>query len=684
MTKRVLARQDGEGQAPDERSDGETSLPLYVIREEVETRLVLVPVTVTNRRRRPITDLQPHEFQLRIDREVHPIATFDPPVSRERPGDREGAGSAGEGAPPPEAASSTAAGPAPAAGPSRRHRVTVAIVIDVFQTHQGHLLSGLLAVREYLESGLPPAGVEVGLFALTHGRLTRLTAFSEDMPAHLEALARFETNYAARDNWIMEEDFRQAEVRSGLASGHIQVAEAAVHGNAREQAMRVEQVLDSLRSLSAAMSRLPGRKTVVFVSDGVREQAGLNYAIGSTHLARFSVSMREPFRATGRTFKRAGVAFSPVSLLGVYFPGPQDPNALDELIGSMEYMAKITGGRRPIAINDFTGEVARAVSQPLESYVLGFVPLPVSEPGTIHRISVRVLRPNVVVSARSEYVEQRPGLEPAELMDGAAVLPDEFRDLDFTAELRILPAPDEMAEIHVQARFPPSLLAWTQADAGRRVASVQFNGLLRRRTGQVVEIFRSAYALTFEPRQAPRSLVLQETATVSAGDMDDLVVVATDMTSGKVGTAVVPAPAASRTDEGIQLSGPVFLAPVSLTHLLTSTREPVLGVRLGGSLYLPTEPPLSSTGPVLVMARVVDLPEAGRVRFCVGEGTDRCLPARLQPDPEAVAGKEPQRSWAAWISLAEDILPEADVLRVEILDDTAPAASGENEDAGAS
>jgi len=710
-------RQGEAGRKPEKPPAGEASLPLYVIREAVETRLVLVPVTVTDKRRRSITDLQPHEFQLRIDREIYPIATFDPPVSRERPADGQAAGVATdpEGQLPPGAAAAAHAAAA------RRHRVTVAIVIDLFQTHLGHMRSGFLAVREYLDGGLPPE-VEVGLFALSHGHLTRLTAFSHDTSAHLEALERLEENHAARDTWMMEEEFRQGEVRDAIVKGrellnpnapphrqrsgaavhgnqagplHLQPAEAAVHGNATEQSIRVGQVLDSLQSLAAAMSRLPGRKTVVFVGDGVREQAGLNYAIGAFDLQRFSVSMREPFRATGRIFKRSGVAFSPVSLVGVYNPGPEgprrtgeamgrmdysDPYALDELIGSMSYLAKITGGRRPIAINDFTGEVASAVSQPLRSYVLGFVPLPVRTPGTIHQISVRVSRPGMVISARTEYVEQRPGLDSVELMDGAAVLPDEFRDLALTAELRILPAPDDMVEVHIQSRFSPSLLAWTRAREGRRAASIQFNGLLRRRSGQVLEIFRSAYALNFDPQQPPRTLVFQATETVPASDLEDVVLVATDMTSGKVGTAVipvrvpVPVPTDTRDEKAIPISAPVYLAPAAETHLLTSTREPVLGVRLWGSLYLPTEPPLSGPGPVLVMARVVDPPDGVRVRFCLRDSNDRCLQARLQPDPEPVAGTEPTRSWAAWISLAEDVLPEVDGLRVEISADTAPAA----------
>ena len=120
-------RQSGEGREPDEAPDGEVVLPLHVIREAVETRLVLVPVTVTDKRRRPITDLQPHEFQLRIDREIYPIATFDPPISRERPADGPGAGTATR---QPGQLPSAAAEAARAAA-ARRNRVTVAIVVDV-------------------------------------------------------------------------------------------------------------------------------------------------------------------------------------------------------------------------------------------------------------------------------------------------------------------------------------------------------------------------------------------------------------------------------------------------------------------------------------------------------------------------------------------------------------------------
>jgi VWFA-related protein len=640
-------------------------LPLYV-EEEVEARLVLVPVTVTDRGRRPVLDLDVSEFILRVDRQPYPIATFDPPLpGAVEPGVTDRTVDTDVDADVDADSAASAEETAAAADPDQV--TTVAIVIDMYQTRPGRVLMAIRDAEKMLEKGVP-SGTRVGLFVISNGTLVRLTPFTTDIGYVAEEVRAIPGSSLSIDSWVTDEASRQRDVLVNNPTP--EAMETAVSRHSRVQAMRVRHVLESLQYLAAAMSRIPGRKSVIFVSDGIREQAGINYALGAAELAPYTVNMSGEFRSTTSIFGQGGVTLSPVCLLGVYMPKERDRDGLDELFGSLESLAKRTGGRRPTSLNDFAGEITQAVERVREIYLLGFRPQPDEFSGTVHRIDVRVRRPKLVVSARSQYVEGYTGVHDEALLGSAASLPEYFRDFPLQASLRQLPAPDGARELQVQVELRPGALAWTLGEQGKRAASIRISGVLRLDSGGAMEAFHSRYRLRAHPSRPPRSLILQQSSEQTAEDLKDIVIVIEDQTARRFGTAVLSLRETGEPSEPVRISAPILLTPHRNIYLLTPTRQPLLGLSQAGRLYLPGDPVFGSQEPFLAVARVVGLPDAGQVRFCLEAEQVNCLEARLHPERPAVDESSPPQSFSAWISLAPDVLPVIDTLRVEALDAT--------------
>ncbi|MFQ5768304.1 MAG: VWA domain-containing protein, partial [Acidobacteriota bacterium] len=600
-------------------------LPIYVpLQEKVETRLVLVPVTVLDRSRRPVRDLKVSDFQLQVDGRPHRIVTFDPPLS-ESPSlslgtqANQGRFPGGSQRPEKDAGAGGEAGDRSSPPASHVLMVHIALVLDLFQTRPQRVTAGIHAVRQALKQGLP-ARTDAALFVMSQGRPVTAAGFTRDTERLLQALDRIETNPSLRDHWLLGEKSRQDAVRDyipheiastpsstqgkpfltvtenrakGLETpttpgGNIadnllhldmkQSAEAAVRSYSAAQAQRNTHLLEALTSLAAALSRLPGRKSVVLVGDGFREQAGINYALGQDFLMDKTRSLRKEFRRLTRLYERAGVTLSPVSLLGLYHPRPADPDGLDEIMGSMTFLSQATGGRPPAPLNGFSAEIAAAVVQPSFSYVLGFRPLKDQPPGTVHAIHVRVRRPRLTVTARSGYVDlSGPGFQAMTRAAGALLLPEQYQDFPVSLQVHIAPGPASTPEISLQMELPTNSVAWMAAGDRRRRGKLRVQGFLRDATGRVEVLFDDLYPLTVDAWKPPRRIVIQESSRAVIPRASSIVVMVLDGISGRIGTASLSVPPWNDAGTEPQISRPVLLPEATETYLLTPDGEPRRG-----------------------------------------------------------------------------------------------------------
>ena len=170
---------------------------------------------------------------------------------------------------------------------------------------------------------------------------------------------------------------------------------------------------DALRALATAadaLSAVPGRKTLLYISEGV--------AIPIDNDQGLNASVQTALAAAARA-NVAIYAFDPRGLSHL------DPNAMggsaeqlasrigqatrDRLQAAhmLNLLAERSGGLAFVDRNDSRVALERVVGDSRHHYLLGYVPADPSRRGRFRTIEVRVARPGVTVRARKGYVEPK-------------------------------------------------------------------------------------------------------------------------------------------------------------------------------------------------------------------------------------------------------------------------------------
>lgn len=180
------------------------------------------------------------------------------------------------------------------------------------------------------------------------------------------------------------------------------------------------QTTATLRALVSGLARVPGRKTVVLLSEGffVEESWGnLRQIVGEA--ARANVRIYGVDARGLNTRDPADVRFG--SSLD---PGGSIPvQAYDTIEDGPNTLALDTGGRMFRRTNDFASALAQIARDTSNYYVIGYSPTEPATDGSLRRIAVRVKRPGVTVRARRSYVAApltAPATSPTNPAEGAA------------------------------------------------------------------------------------------------------------------------------------------------------------------------------------------------------------------------------------------------------------------------
>lgn len=160
------------------------------------------------------------------------------------------------------------------------------------------------------------------------------------------------------------------------------------------------QTLNTLETLVTGLGRLPGRKTVVFLTSGFfidESWAKLPEIVGRAARARvtfYTIDARGLDRtAGGRDIRDGQFSDTDTRPLAAFDSFQDAPNSV----------AVDSGGLVLRNTNDFAGAFAEIAKDTSTYYVLGYSP-PAPRDGTFRRITVRVRRPGVTVRARKGYV----------------------------------------------------------------------------------------------------------------------------------------------------------------------------------------------------------------------------------------------------------------------------------------
>jgi hypothetical protein len=170
---------------------------------------------------------------------------------------------------------------------------------------------------------------------------------------------------------------------------------------------RIELTYGALNALGGALSLVPGRKNIVWITDGIPLELG-PVRSGTGQVIDFQPMARQLSLA----FERSQVAIYPAQQIMI-----GSPNALSDMPGSprgdstsagldsrqtLDQFAAITGGRRDSG-KDIGGAVRQAMNDARWSYRAGYAPPPEDWDRKYHKLRITCTRKGVRVQAKSGY-----------------------------------------------------------------------------------------------------------------------------------------------------------------------------------------------------------------------------------------------------------------------------------------
>lgn len=437
--------------------------------EATEVSAVVVDVVVRDRQGNPVTDLRPDEVALYEDGIRQELGAFVP-ILRDVPESRRPA------TPTPT--------PSPHAAASAPE--VVAFVFDRLSPEARALATQ--AAQTYVGEGRL-ADNTIAIFGVDLS-LHLYQAFTRDAAALREALAQVgqrstspfgttgqQQNATAAEAQQARDAVDAATAAAGGPGASPDVAAGAATAQFATMQSRMLQRFDSLErdqqgyatsnallAIVSALRAVPGRKTLVFFSEGLSippsVQAQFVSVIDAANRANVSIY---PMDAAGlRTEStilqtRQGVQAASAATLGrdpsgdvVGRPMTEALERNEDLLradpqSGLSQLADQTGGFLIANSNDLRSGFARIDSDMRNYYLLTYVPTRGEYDGRFRTIDVRVSRPNVRVSARKGYFAVRPSAT------GAPVLTYETAPL---AALERTPLPNAFPVRAIVLRFP--------------------------------------------------------------------------------------------------------------------------------------------------------------------------------------------------------------------------------------
>ena len=358
----------------------------------ITTNLVQVDAVVTDKNGKVVTDLKPDELRIMEDGRQQKITNFSYNVT-ESPA-----------APAPKDKSATVDKNAPAAPPTRLKpediRRTIAIVVDDLglSFESTHFVRQALKkfVDEQMQTGDLVAIIRTG------GGMGALQQFTSDKRQLYVAIERVKWNSVGR---------------SGISAfGPLQPptpgAKGAEMDAMNEELNQFREDMFSVGTLGAVsyvvkgLRQLPGRKSILLVSDGFRifnqEDATRNYLA----LEKLRRLVDEAGRASVVIYTMNATGLQTLGLTAADNPGSGDVqamlsnrrNAAFENQGGLDYLAQQTGGIAIKNNNDLSNGIRRVLEDQKGFYLIGYRPDtatfdPRTGRRTFHKLSLKVTRP---------------------------------------------------------------------------------------------------------------------------------------------------------------------------------------------------------------------------------------------------------------------------------------------------
>jgi VWFA-related protein len=374
----------------------------------INTQLVQVDAVVTDKKGKHVEDLTEADFELLVDGKKQPLTHFSrvslPAVKRE-----------------PAAKKKADLTLAPESMPTRQIapeevRRTIAFVVDDL----GLTFQSTSLVRETLKTFVKEQMQEGDLVAIirTGNGLGTLEQFTSDKRILYTAIEKLMWNPLSRDMMPTFDD----------TSGSFEADESAAEQQAEQQAVSdsfeefrdtsfTTGTLGAINWVVRNLRFLPGRKSVILLSDGFRINPKSSSAGSMSANDNSAELIMQSLRNLIEQANRSSVVIYSIDAKGLqpYMPGasaggrPSASAHTDALQSAQEtlegpsFLAQETGGFAVFNTNDLNIGIEEALYDQQSYYLLGFDPDDEKFDRKRHSIKLKVNRPGVKVRTRSGF-----------------------------------------------------------------------------------------------------------------------------------------------------------------------------------------------------------------------------------------------------------------------------------------
>lgn len=543
----------------------------------INTQLVQVDAVVTDKKGRHVEDLTQEDFELLVDGKKQPLTYFkhiNLPNLVKR-----------ELAPKKK----TDAKPAPESMPTRQIEPsqvqrTLAFIVDDL----GLSFKSTEFVRETLRKFVAEQMQEGDLVAIirTGNGLGMLEQFTSDKRILYSAIEKLTWNPLSRD---MNPTFSDA----GAEVSDDQSEKQAVLDQFEEFRGTSFTIgtLGAINFVVQGLRSLPGRKSVVLLSDGFRINSQSNDD-NSTQL------LLQQLQGVAEVARRSSVVvysidakglqpFNPGADVGGKMSASAFSDAIDSAQAALEgpvFLSNLTGGFTVTNTNDLNIGIQEALYDQQSYYILGFDPDDEKFDRKFHKIKIRALRPGLNVRTNAGFFGEREEAAPpaqtqtrGQQILAALLSPLGKRDLTVKMTPYFFNATKEGSLVRALFHIDCSKLTFKDGANGQKQLSLDLAAFAFDESGATVDMMTNRINLTFTPQQYQQvmanGLAYRKDFALKKPGAYQFRTVLRDDTSGNAGTAgqFIQVPDLSKSR--LAMSGLVLTTPKTVTDKPAETSQ---------------------------------------------------------------------------------------------------------------
>ena len=457
------------GQEPEQEADSSSSSRPYDadFGETINIKVINVPAYVTDKKGNPVRGLSKDDFILLEDGQPVSLTNFYEVSEGERLGED------GRSAPRPD--------PLRAAEPEliRRQprvpddeRLYLVVYVDHFNIRPFNRNRIFRYVREFLREHVDR---DDEVMLVSYNRSVKIErTFTRDAQLISRALFELETHTGGRTNYDSD---RRDLLRQMMDDEDPLRVQGLIRLHAEQIYNDMQFTLDGLKEIVGSLGGLPGRKAVLYVSDGLPHRAGddmfqamaerFRDDFGSVRLDSLQFDSTRRLRDITDTANANNVAFYTMDATGLMgrtslgaeyqasFTSPHiDSIANQNMQSTIQMMADETGGQFIVNTNNFDDGFDRFGSDFNNYYSLGFSPSHAGS-GRRYKLECKVKVRGLRCRTKQNYRDKSIETEMADTTLAALRFGYERNPLGITlAKTDEIASDDGLYTVHLDARIP--------------------------------------------------------------------------------------------------------------------------------------------------------------------------------------------------------------------------------------